>query len=299
MEALAQKIRSVEELQGVVRTMRALAAANIRQYERAVESLRDYYRTVELGLQALLQQNQEVGRLVNPGKTERLLAVIIGTDYGFAGQFNDEIVNFSLSFLQEIEAKGIRTEIIVIGEQAFKRLEGVRQEEVTFYNVPSSLAGINPLMQQLVFAMEKRKVGKVLDEVVLLYNKSETQMDFTPQKVQLLPVELGHYKEKAQEWPTKTIPAFTEEPAQLLKALIDEYIYVNLYRALALSMAAENACRLAMMQAAVKKIGEVNDTLVLQYQQGRQNMTTAELLDIISGFEALTQLDSGSGQQGF
>ena len=86
LESLVRKIKSVEDLQSIVRTMKAMAAANLRQYERAVESLKDYHHTVELGLQIVLRRNgAKSAHKQSPRKKGPLLAVVIGTDYGFAG----------------------------------------------------------------------------------------------------------------------------------------------------------------------------------------------------------------------
>jgi F-type H+-transporting ATPase subunit gamma len=92
---------------------------------------------------------------------------------------------------------------------------------------------------------------------------------------------------KAKRWPSKVIPMFTMDEAQLLQALIREYLFVSLFRAFAESLASENASRLASMQVAERNIDDRLRALTSESRQLRQDSITAELLDIIASFEAL------------
>lgn len=93
---------------------------------------------------------------------------------------------------------------------------------------------------------------------------------------------------QASTWPTRVLATFTMASEQLFSALLREYFFVSLFRACAESLASENASRLASMQAAQKNIAELLDELTMQYQQERQTSITNELLDIVSGFEAIS-----------
>jgi len=106
--------------------------------------------------------------------------------------------------------------------------------------------------------------------------------------VRLLPVDREWINGlKAKRWPSKVIPTFSMDEAQLYRALIREYMFVSLYRAFAESMASENASRLASMQVAERNIDDRLQALTTQSRQVRQTSITSELLDIISSFEAL------------
>ena len=95
--------------------------------------------------------------------------------------------------------------------------------------------------------------------------------------------KLGH-----RRWPGRGLPLYTLPWQELFSALIGEYLFVSLFRAFAASMAAENAARLAAMQRAEKNIEEMEGELSARYHALRQSTITGELLDVISGFEALT-----------
>ena len=285
-ESLVRKMKSVDELRSIVRTMKAMAAANLHQYERAVESLEDYHHTVALGLQIVLGK----GRAKRPHKhlvvkTGSLLAVVIGTDYGFAGQFNEEIIRHALTVLDRDQTT---THVIAVGGQAADGLNKVQRKIAAAYPLPSSLAGINPLVQRLALEIEQIRTTQDVEEVLLLFNRPSASTTYTQQTIRLFPVLFDDVLGDAQKWPSRSLPMYTVGYAQMLQALVREYIYVSIYRSIALSMAGENVSRLAAMHAAVKKIEEVSENLTMEYRQKRQNAITGELLDILSGFEALS-----------
>jgi F-type H+-transporting ATPase subunit gamma len=279
-------MKSVDELRSIVRTMKAMAAANLHQYERAVESLEDYHHTVALGLQIVLGK----GRAKRPHKhlvvkTGSLLAVVIGTDYGFAGQFNEEIIRHALTVLDRDQTT---THVIAVGGQAADGLNKVQRKIAAAFPLPSSLAGINPLVQRLALEIEQIRTTQDVEEVLLLFNRPSASTTYTQQTTRLFPVLFDDVLGDARKWPSRSLPMYTVGYAQMLQALVREYIYVSIYRSIALSMAGENVSRLAAMHAAVKKIEEVSENLTMEYRQKRQNAITGELLDILSGFEALS-----------
>lgn len=285
-ESLVRKMKSVDELRSIVRTMKAMAAANLHQYERAVESLEDYHHTVALGLQIVLGKD----RAKRPHKhlavkTGSLLAVVIGTDYGFAGQFNEEIIRHTLTVLDRDQTT---THVIAVGGQAADGLNKVQRKIAAAFPLPSSLAGINPLVQRLALEIEQIRTTQDVEEVLLLFNRPSASTTYTQQTTRLFPVLFDDVLGDARKWPSRSLPMYTVGYAQMLQALVREYIYVSIYRSIALSMAGENVSRLAAMHAAVKKIEEVSENLTMEYRQKRQNAITGELLDILSGFEALS-----------
>src|SRR5579864_3855357 len=96
MESLRRKISSAGDLQSVVRTMKALAASNIGQYERSLRALSDYYRTVELGLSACFRESGPVGSMdERSGRKEAKVigAVVFGSDQGLVGRFNEMVAD--------------------------------------------------------------------------------------------------------------------------------------------------------------------------------------------------------------
>ena len=107
-ESLRRKISSAGDLQSVVRTMKALAASSIGQYEKSVRALADYYRTVELGLGACFRENEPAAAMVErkaPTHAGAISAIVFGSDQGLVGQFNDVVADYAIKTLAALPGK--------------------------------------------------------------------------------------------------------------------------------------------------------------------------------------------------
>ncbi len=290
-EGLKRKIRSTEDLQSVVKTMKALAAVSIRQYERAVESLKDYSEAVEKGLHIVLRGLGDTAVGARPASADRAGAIIFGSDQGMCGQLNDQIVEHALNFLDgELGISKDNRVILAVGHRASGRLkdEGQKVEEVL--SMPGSISGINPAAQEILFRIEQWNSRRKLEQVFLFHSKQLSGATYRPQTVHPLPVDQQWLNKLRQEnWPTSQLPMYTMDWDRLFSALIRQYLFISLYRAFAESLASENASRLASMQGAEKNIGQLLGDLNQRFHQKRQMSITEELLDIVSGFEALSQ----------
>jgi F-type H+-transporting ATPase subunit gamma len=290
IEGLKKKIESTQDLLSVVKTMKALAAVNIRQYERAVESLKDYNRTVELGLQAALRDSPHFMVGARSASMDRLGAVIFGSDQGMAGVLNEQVLSHALSTMESLGVKAEARTIMVVGERLSALLEDAGQAADEFSFVPSSVSGITPKVQDTLIKIESWNQEKELDHIYLFYSMQTSGASYQPHTVHLLPMDkewlLGL---KRKPWPSRSIPFFTMEWDPLFSSLIREYLFVSLFRAFAESLASENASRLASMQGAEKNIEEMLAELNSNFHQRRQMSITEELLDIVVGFEALKE----------
>jgi len=287
LEGLKRKIKSAEDLQSVVRTMKALAAVNIRQYEKAVESLADYNRTVLLGLQVALKNNPR-RTVAKPATTDPLGAVVFGSDQGMCGQLNDQIVSHALRSMDELGVGRDDRTILALGERASARLVDAGQPVEGTSPVPSSLAGITPSVQEVLMEIQEWNAERGIERIVLYYSEFLSGAAYEPRTLRLLPVDREWLENLEKDaWPTHVLPTFTMDWDRLFSALIREYLFVSLYRAFAESLASENASRLASMQGAERNIEERLHQLTAQFHRQRQTTITEELLDIISGFEAL------------
>jgi F-type H+-transporting ATPase subunit gamma len=152
--------------------------------------------------------------------------------------------------------------------------------------MPGSISAITPFVQSLLEEIEKLRLEEGAEKVVLYFNRPRTA-SFSPVAEIMLPVDLENLRETRLKWQSRSLPTFTMAAGRLLSALLRQYFIVSLYRACALSLAAENTSRLAAMQAAEKNINERLDQLKVAYQHERQAAITEELLDIISGFRAV------------
>ena len=294
-QSLQATIHHVEDLQAVVKTMKALAAVSIRQYERAVDVLGEYSRSIETGFQILLQQRHFQGEPLippvlasHPVEFQQVAAIIFGSDRGLCGQFNERIASFALSELEKLELNNDPL-IAITGERLLTPLETENQEIYQQFTVPAAVDGIVDLTAEILLAIEAWQVHEQVDRVILFYNEPSTGTSYHPRQFQLLPIDSNWLHSLSQRsWQTNEIPLLTMDEEAFLSALIREYLSLYLFRAAAASLASENASRLSSMQSAEKNIQDRIGDLTSEYRRQRQSAITSELLDVVSGFEALS-----------
>ncbi len=286
--SLHRKISSAGELQSVVRTMKALAASNIGQYEESVQALADYYRTVELGLGVCLRKSGTLSLTAeqkNQTSTNTIGAVVFGSDQGLVGRFNDVVVDYALEALVALPGK---PRIWAVGERVHARLTDAGLSPAGLFAVPNSIKAIVPLVGQILVESETRTNQGSISELHLYYNHPTSGAGYTPVRHQLLPLDENWSIQLTQlPWPEKNLPEMMGSGINILRALIHEYLFVSLFRACAESLASENASRLAAMQRADKNIDELLEDLNSTFHRLRQSGIDEELFDVISGFEAL------------
>lgn len=286
--SLQRKINSAGDLQSVVRTMKALAASSIGQYEQSVRALGDYYRTVELGFGVCFRGTDSAAWTPREtGQTDghTMGAVVFGSDQGLVGQFNDVVADHAAKTLADLPGQ---PRIWAVGERVHARLKDADLPPVGLFTVPNSVRGITPLVGQILMESESGGGQGEAGELHLFYNRPTSGAVYGPVHQRLLPLDDTWRHELAElPWPTKNLPEVIGGAAAALPALLREYLFVSLFRACAESLASENASRLAAMQRADKNIDELLEYLNGAFHRLRQSGIDAELFDVISGFEAL------------
>jgi len=287
-EALKSRIDSTEDLQSVVKTMKALAAVNIRQYEKAVAALKNYMKTVEMGLQIVLRSRPGFHIAARRASRGSLGTVVFGSDQGMCGQLNEQIVEHTLAAIDKMTAERQNRRLITVGMRVTNRLADEGQQIQNSYAVPSSVEGITSLVQSLLLDIEQWDSDADIKHVLVFYCEQLSGASYRPHQVHLLPIDYQWLQNlRHKDWPTNNLPTYSMSWDPLFSALIRQYLFGSLFRAAAESLASENASRLASMQGAERNIEEQLESLNRQYHQQRQMSITEELLDIVSGFEAL------------
>ena len=290
IEALKKRIIITEELQAVVKTMKALAATNIRQYEQAVESLGEYYQTVAMGLQIILKLKPEETAFIKPTPNRRIGAIVFGSDQGLCGQLNEQIVSYALQAMDEFNPSPTDRWLLAVGSRVTGHLEDAGQRVEESLPVPSSRSGVTLMALDILVKVEQWQALDRLDHIMLFYHSFVSGTGYAPHRLHLLPIDFEWLRQLEQTpWPFKTLPLCTIERERMFSQLIRQYVFVALSRALAESLASENASRLASMQRAERNIGQHIDQLQTLFYQQRQASMTEELLDIVAGFEALKE----------
>jgi F-type H+-transporting ATPase subunit gamma len=289
IESMRRKIASAGDLQAVVRTMKAMAAANIGQYERAERALGDYYHNVELGLGKCLRDigpGMAISADPTPNRKAAIGAVVFGSDQGLVGRFNDEVADFAITALAK---KGPNLRIWAVGERVQGHLSDASFNSAGQFAVPNSVSAIAPLVGRILIETESRPAEGAIGELHLYYNRPSSGAQYAPVTQRLLPLDASWEKGLlALSWPNAALPEVLGDTVKTLKALIREYLFVSLFRACAESLASENASRLAAMQRADKNIDDLLETLSGSFHRLRQSSIDEELFDVTAGFDALS-----------
>ena len=290
--ALKHQIGMAQDLQSVVRTMRALAASSITQYERSVLALSDYRLVVNQGLSACLRAAQGTRNAATaddddatpaPPKPGTVGIIVLGSDQGLVGQFNEVIVEYVVNALSDLPG---RRQIWAVGERVHARLVDVGLTVAGTYAVPNAVEGIAPLVDQLQIDTETHPSQTVSPHIHVFYNKPQSGALYAPAGLHLLPLDAAWRDSMlAQPWPGKALPEVMGHGDATLRALIREHLFISLFSACAESLASENASRLAAMQRADKNIVELLDGLHGKYHALRQRSIDSELFELIAGYE--------------
>ncbi len=294
--SLRRKIGSAVDLQSVVRSMKALAASSIGQYEQSVRALGDYYRTVELGLSICFRNSTQAAPMTEGTRSAGRAAVgaiVFGSDQGLVGQFNDVVADFAVKRLAAVPGK---LRVWAVGERVHARLSDAGLPLAGLFDVPNSVKAITPLIGQILVESELNRSQEAVTELHLFYNRPTSAAVYAPVSQRLLPLDETWLRRLADlPWPTGNLPEVVGGGTTTLRTLIREYLFVSLFRACAESLASENASRLAAMQRADKNIDELLEGLNGRFHCLRQSGIDEELFDVVSGFEAFSGERRGAG----
>jgi len=293
---LRRKITGAGDLQAVVRTMKALAASSIGDYERSVLALADYNRMVSLGLgECFRQARADPSAAPDPAPApasakEPIGAIVFGSDQGLVGPFNDVIAEHAIGALAAVQG---RPEVWAVGERVQARLQDSGLEVVGAYAVPGSVEAIAPLVAQILIDTEARRAhsgSHQLGQVHVFYNRPLAASLYEPVSQRLLPLDATwQQKLAAVPWPSQMLPEVLDHGATTLRALIREYLFISLFRACAESLASENASRLAAMERADRNILDLLEQMNSRFHRLRQSSIDEELSDVTAGYEALAR----------
>ncbi len=287
--SLRRKIGGAGDLESVVRTMKAVAASSIGQYENSVSALADYYRAVELGLGACFRESGTaplVPERKGRADADAIGAVVFGSDQGLVGQFNEVVADYAIKTLAGLPGK---PKVWAVGERVHERLADAGLPPIGIFTVPNSVKAIAPLIGQIQIESEAHRAKGEYARLYVFHNRPQSGALYEPVSQRLLPLDAQWQQGLANvRWPGGTLPEIMCGGTTTLRALIREYLFISLFRACAESLASENASRLAAMQRAEKNIDELLEDLNRTFHRLRQSGIDEELFDVISGFEALS-----------
>jgi len=280
---IRKRIRSVKNTRQITKAMKMVSAAKLRKAQDNVIAARPYANTLDAVMSQLLART-EPGEVTQPLLTrrdvKRIEFVVVSSDRGLAGGFNSNITRRALKFLSE--NKNAEITITTIGRKAGEFLRGrgytVRKDWPGFFAKLSYAQA-----EAVATEVTNRFLNKDVDAVFFLFNEFVSAISQVPNLSQLLPFEP---KATSEAKPSSDY-AYEPNPQAVLEKLVPQAVNVRVYRGLLESWAAEHAARMAAMENATKNAGDMIGTLTLFYNRSRQALITKELMEIVSGAEAL------------
>ena len=295
LKDLRTRISSVKSTQKITSAMKMVAASKLRRAQAAAEEGRPYAERMERMLgeltSSLLSVDGAPKLLAGSGLNDNHLIVAITADRGLCGGFNGSIIRNTISKIVELQAKGKKVKILCLGRKgsdALKRefsnqivstLEGLTKDGVDF-----------ALTRDIASNLIERFEAEEFDVCTIIYNKFisvisqqvsiEQVIPFPVSKVEVADAEAADESENGK---------YLMEPSEeeILDDLLPLNLSIQLYKALLESNASEHGARMSAMDNATRNAGDMLDDLTMTYNRTRQAVITSELIEIISGAEAL------------
>lgn len=287
-QRLRRRMSSAEELGSVTRTMKGLAAVNVRHFEQAAGVIDEYQSVVERGLQVVLRDSPP-GAGTERGRREVTEAAIIvfGSNQGLCGPINRHVATSTHRQIDRLDVP-VRS-VVAVGTRLATELEVAGLTVTDRLELPHTIESIARRGQRLLTMMDQWREENPGVGVWLSFPSYEGRRgSYEPRCLQLIPVSPEWLAEVAgRPWPTRVLPDYSPPREALLRALIRQRLLVAVHRSMTQTMAAIAASRLAAMQVAERDIEERLERLNQEHHRLRQAQITEELLDIVSGFDVL------------
>jgi len=284
---IKRRITSVTSTQKITSAMKMVAAAKLRRAQEAIENARPYAVRMRSTLEEVSKGTlEETHPLLAVHEERKVLELIVVTsDRGLAGAFNSTVMKTADAVLKEREGEFEKVGLTLLGKKANDYYRRRRANQITFN---SPIDGDVTYEQAADVAREvgRRYVAGELDEVVLVFSEFVSTMTQKPTATQLLPFTPPESDESDAE--DAALPFEIEpDPEALLAALVPKAIEIEVFRALLENQAGEHAARMTAMEAATRNTEELIESLTLKYNRARQAAITSELVEIVTGAQAL------------
>ena len=284
-DALRRRLQSTETLRKVVQTMKALATVRIAQVRRAVVALDASAATLELAFQVLLQRQPELADALLPRGSDAWGAVLFGSDHGLCGPFNDRLARYAVEQFAELESEAGPPRLLAAGKRLRPRLTQLGYELERVLPLPGTMTATEDAVAQVVAQVESWQEQHQVERVLVIHHQPTSGVAYEAVVLQLLPLDLAWLRSlRERPWPSPRLPMTGVEGRRLLRGLVRQHLAHVLVRAFAASQAAENAARLAAMEAAERNVDERLTQLRHAANLARQNAVTAELLDVQAAY---------------
>lgn len=294
LKDLKVRIGSVKSTQKITKAMKMVAASKLRRAQEAAEAARPYAERMEsvlAGLGAAVKDQPGASPLlVGTGKDDVELVVVATSERGLCGGFNVNIVKAARAHIDALIAKGKTVKILCIGKKGYNLLRRQHKEKIIEVKDMSGVrklgfADAQPIAAELLAMFERGE----FDIATLFYAKFQSALVQITTKQQLIPAPLPEAANENEMGGALGGAVYDYEPDEgaILDDLLPRNVAVQVYRGLLENAASEEGARMTAMDNATRNAGDMIDNLTITYNRTRQAYITKELIEIISGAEAL------------
>ena len=290
LKDLKTRIASVKSTRKITSAMKMVAASKLRRAQELAESSRVYSESLGFILSSLAggsKDNSDLPEiLVGRQNPKVALLVINSSDRGLCGGFNSSLFRSAVNWIKEKKSEGIEVKLMPIGKKAsafYKRSDVEVLENFEDLNTNDRQIEVSEQVKNKITDLFE---SKSIDEVFILYNKFISAIAQEPTYKSLIPLEQAAGDDNASEGSNSSFE-FEPDKNELLEYLIPRNFLTQVYGSILESSAAEHAARMTSMDNATRNAGDMIEGLTMTYNRTRQAVITKELIEIISGAEAV------------
>lgn len=293
---IKRRIKSIKNIQQITRAMEMVAANRLKKAETRALAARPYAQNITTVLSHITESTPEKAHFFNSKEeVKKIMVILITSDKGLCGAYNTNAIQHTLKFIKENSQKELKLHLLgKKGNNYFKTrpytIEQYYTETVEQLGISSLQTGDNKTAEIAAKIINDFEEG-VFDEVHLFYTKFKTVMKSVPTGLRLLPIENIDADSEETEEKESMMGDYILEPSSeaIFSNLLPRYIEAQLRQAIFESLTSEFAARRVAMIAASENAEEIIDELTQTYNRARQESITKELLEVISGSEALAK----------
>lgn len=283
IQEVSSRIASLKELLDIVAAIRAIAAVQMQQGQRSLDAIRRYSDEVSGALAEAASLLPLRDARSAPAKCERLGLVVICSEHGFCGAFNERILEVAERALAE---SGGDARVVVVGSRGAQRaVERGRRPDLTLQMATHS-GGVTAIVRRVAREFYRMFCAQELGRLEVVYASYAGGRQTGVERRRLLPLDPVLLERQVPRIP----PLANLDPEELFEALAGEYFFATLENAVMESFASENAARFRTMEAAHENIERKFNELGGLARRLRQETVTTEILDLIGGTEAMKSL---------
>lgn len=293
---IKRRIKSIKNIQQITRAMEMVAANRLKKAETRALAARPYTQNITNVLSHITESTPEKAHFFNSKEeVKKIMVILITSDKGLCGAYNTNAIQHTLKFIKKNSQKELKLHLLgKKGNNYFKTrpytIEQYYTETVEQLGISSLQTGDNKITEIAAKIINDFEEG-VFDEVHLFFTKFKTVMKSIPTGFRLLPIENVDADSEETEEKKSMMGDYILEPSSeaIFSNLLPRYIESQLRQAILESLTAEFAARRVAMIAASENAEEIIDELTQTYNRARQEAITKELLEVISGSEALVK----------